>query len=105
MFSWIHEQDLVSIFLFLLDQESLSGPINFTAPDPVTNRELTRALGTALGKSAFLPVVPGFILKMVKGEFGTILLKGQKVIPKKLLDAGFRFRFPTIMDALSDLVG
>ena len=104
-FSWIHEQDLVSIFLFLLDQESLSGPINFTAPDPVTNRELTRALGTALGKPAFLPVVPGFILKMVKGEFGTILLKGQKVIPKKLLDAGFRFRFPTIVDALSDLVG
>lgn len=103
-FSWIHEQDLVTIFLFLLEQQSLSGPVNFTAPQPVTNREFTKALGKALGRSTFLPAVPGIVLRMIKGEFGTVLLKGQRVIPKKLLDAGLRFQFPTILDALNDLV-
>jgi hypothetical protein len=104
-FSWIHEKDLVNIFLFLLEQDSLSGPINFTAPEPVTNREFTKDLGKALGKSTFLPAVPGFVLRMIKGEFGSVLLQGQRVIPKKLLDAGFHFRFATIHEALPDLVG
>jgi uncharacterized protein len=104
-FSWIHEQDLVNSFLFLLDQKGLSGPVNFTSPGPVTNRAFTKALGKALGRSTILPAVPGFVLKMLKGEFGTVLLKGQRVIPKKLLDAGFRFQFPDIQAALIDLVG
>ena len=104
-FSWIHEQDLVHIFLFLLEQDSLSGPINFTAPEPVTNKEFTKALGKALGRPTFLPAAPGFILKVIKGEFGSVLLQGQRVIPKKLLDAGFHFRFATIHEALTDLVG
>jgi len=103
-FSWIHEQDLVNSFLFLLDRGELSGPVNFTAPEPVTNRAFTMALGRALGRPTFLPAVPGFVLKMMKGEFGTVLLKGQRVIPKKLLDAGFRFQFPAVEDALRDLV-
>jgi len=103
-FSWIHEQDLVNSFLFLLDRGELSGPVNFTAPEPVTNRAFTMALGRALGRPTFLPAVPGFVLKMIKGEFGTVLLKGQRVIPKKLLDAGFRFQFPAVEDALRDLV-
>jgi len=103
-FSWIHEQDLVHIFLFLLEHTSLSGPINFTAPEPVTNREFTKALGRALGKSTYLPAVPGFVIRMMKGEFGTVLLKGQRVVPKKLLDAGFRFQYPTVEEALTDLV-
>lgn len=104
-FSWIHLQDLVNVFLFLLEQESLSGPVNVMAPEPVTNRELTKALGKALGKPTVLPAVPGFVVKMMKGEFGTVLLNGQRVVPKKLLDAGFRFRFPTMHEALTDLVG
>ncbi|MFZ0447775.1 MAG: TIGR01777 family oxidoreductase [Desulfatiglandaceae bacterium] len=103
-FSWIHEQDLVNIFLFLMDQKGLSGSVNFTAPEPVTNREFTKALGKALGKPTFLPAVPGFVLRMIKGEFGSVLLQGQRVIPKKLLDAGFRFQFPTIEHALADLM-
>jgi len=103
-FPWIHEQDLVNIFRFLVEQKGLSGPINFTAPEPVTNREFIKALGKALGKPTFLPAVPGFFLKIMKGEFGTVLLRGQRVIPKKLLHAGFRFRFSTIQDALTDLV-
>ena len=103
-FSWIHEQDLVNIFPFLIEQRALSGPINLTAPEPVTNTAFTKALGRALGRPTFLPAVPGFVLKMIKGEFGTLLLKGQRVIPKRLIDAGFRFQFPAIQDALNDLV-
>ena len=103
-FSWIHEQDLVNIFPFLIEQRALSGPINLTAPEPVTNAAFTKALGRALGRPTFLPAVPGFVLKMIKGEFGTLLLKGQRVIPKRLIDAGFRFQFPAIKDALNDLV-
>jgi len=102
--SWIHEQDLVNIFSFLLEQKDLSGPINLTAPEPVTNTAFTKALGTALGKSTFLPAVPGFVLKMIKGEFGTLLLNGQRVIPKRLIEAGFHFQFPVIQDALNGLV-
>jgi uncharacterized protein len=104
-FSWIHEQDLVNIYLFLLTQKDLSGPINCTAPNPVTNRDLTRALGKALGKPTLLPPVPGFVVKMMKGEFGSTLLNGQRVVPKRLLTAGFRFHFPDIAFALTDLFG
>ena len=103
-FSWIHEQDLVNIFSFLLEQKTVSGPINLTAPEPVTNTVFTKALGRALGRPTFLPSVPGFVLKMVKGEFGKLLLKGQRVIPKRLMDAGFRFQFPAVQHALNDLV-
>jgi uncharacterized protein (TIGR01777 family) len=103
-FSWIHEQDLMNIFPFLLEQKVLSGPINLTAPEPVTNTAFTKALGRALRRPTFLPAVPGFVLKMIKGEFGTLLLNGQRVIPKRLIDVGFRFQFPSIQDALNDLV-
>ena len=103
-FSWIHEQDLVNIFSFLLEQRALSGPINLTAPEPVTNKTFTKALGSAIRRPTFLPAVPGFVLKMIKGEFGAFLLNGQRVIPKKLTDTGFRFQFPGIQDALNDLL-
>jgi len=102
--SWIHEQDLVHIYRFLMAQNDLSGPVNCTAPHPVTNKEMTQALARAMGKPILLPAVPGFILKMVKGEFGSILLEGQRVLPKRLLRLGYQFRFPDIDTALKDLV-
>lgn len=104
-FSWIHEQDLVNIYLFILGCKDLAGPVNCTAPEPVKNREFTKALGEALGRPTFMPSVPGFVIKIVKGEFGTVLLNGQRVIPKKLSEAGFRFGFPRIRDALFNLLG
>jgi len=104
-FSWIHEQDLINVYLFLLDHKNLSGPINCMAPESVTNREFTKALGKALKRPTFMPAVPGFILKIIKGEFGNVLLKGQRVAPKKLSDAGFDFQFPRVNDALQDLLG
>jgi uncharacterized protein len=104
-FSWIHEMDLVEIYLFLMAKKGLSGPINCTAPEPVRNKDLTQALGKALGKPTFMPAVPGFMLKLIKGEFGSVLLEGQKIRPRKLLDAGFQFHFSRIHEALHDLLG
>ena len=104
-FSWIHEQDLVAVFLYLVNQKKTDGAVNCTAPNPVTNRELTRLLGEVMGKPTFMPAVPGFVMNLMLGEFGSVLLKGQRVVPKKLLDAGFRFSFPDLLSALNDLLG
>jgi uncharacterized protein (TIGR01777 family) len=103
-FSWIHEQDLANIYLYLLEQKEVAGPVNCTAPKPVRNEELTKALGEVLGKPTFMPAVPGFILNLILGEFGSVVLKGQKVLPRRLLDMGFRFGFPEIKGALNDLI-
>jgi hypothetical protein len=104
-FSWIHEQDLVAIFLFLVNKKDIAGAVNCTSPNPVTNRDLTKTLGEVLGKPTFMPEVPGFVMGLVLGEFGSVLLKGQRVVPKKLLGAGFRFSFPDLRGALKDLLG
>ncbi len=103
-FPWIHQRDLTRIFMFLLEQKEISGPINCTAPNPVRNRALTRVLAEVLDKPAFLPAVPGFMLKIILGEFGDVLLKGQKVLPQKLLGLGFRFEFPSLKEALQNLL-
>jgi hypothetical protein len=103
-FSWIHEQDLVRIFLFLLDRGDIEGPLNCTAPQPVRNVEMTRALGEVLGVPTLPLRVPGFIMKLVLGEFGDVLLKGQKAVPRRLMELKFRFTFPTLHAALEDLL-
>jgi len=77
--------------------------VNFTAPNPARNRDLAAALGKVLNRPARLPA-PGFMLRLVLGEFGSILLKGQKVIPQKLLQSGFQFRYPTISEALEEIL-
>jgi uncharacterized protein (TIGR01777 family) len=101
--SWIHEQDLARIFLFLLDHKDLKGPVNCTAPEPVRNKEMTEILGRTLEKPTFLPPVTPFFIKMILGEFGDVLLKGQRVIPDMLLRNGYEFLFPTMEAALKDL--
>jgi uncharacterized protein (TIGR01777 family) len=103
-FSWVHAQDLVDIHLFLMQHEEISGVVNCTAPNPVTNKELTKVLGEVLEKPTFMPAVPGFVIKLKMGEFGSVLLSGQKVLPKKLLDSGYKFRFPNLREALQDLL-
>ncbi|MEJ2031644.1 MAG: TIGR01777 family oxidoreductase [Deltaproteobacteria bacterium] len=103
-FSWIHRQDLTRIFLFLLANATLNGPVNCTAPQPVTNKEMSKALGESLHRPVFLPHVPAFALKLVLGELGEIVLKGQKVLPRKLQTAGFTFEYPQIRQAFADLV-
>jgi uncharacterized protein len=103
-FSWIHRQDLANAFVFLLEHDEISGPVNCTAPGPLRNEEMTRILGEVLGKPTFMPAVPGFVLAAVLGEFGSVLLKGQKVLPRRLMDSGFSFGFPELTGALEDLL-
>ncbi len=103
-FSWIHESDLAEICIFLIEHADISGPINFTAPNPVTNREMTRTLAEVLKRPCFLPPVPGFMIRLMMGEFGSVFLKGQKALPGRLLREGFEFRFPHLREALEDIL-
>jgi uncharacterized protein (TIGR01777 family) len=102
-FSWIHMGDLVGAFVFLMAHSEVSGPVNLTSPNPVRNEELARAIGKAMRRPSYLPA-PGFMLKLVLGEFGSVLLEGQRVIPRKLLDSGYVFIFPEIEGALQSLI-
>ena len=102
-FSWIHMEDLLSAFLSILEQEDLSGPVNLCTPNPVRNKELAQALGKVLSRPSCLKA-PAFAIKIMLGEFGDVLLKGQRVIPEKLLKSGYAFRYPDIKEALQEVV-
>ena len=102
--SWIHHGDLVNIFLFLLARPEVAGPVNFTAPQPVRNAEFSKILGEVLQKPLFLPPVPALAVKLFLGEFGSVLLQGQRILPRKLLAGGYQFRFPALREALQDLL-
>ncbi|MDR3568317.1 MAG: TIGR01777 family oxidoreductase [Syntrophobacteraceae bacterium] len=101
--SWIHLEDLFEIFSRILCDESMSGPINCVAPNPVRNSEFAKLLSKTLGRPILLPGVPSFVLNMLLGEFANVVVKGQRVIPKKLMETGFHFKFPTLLQALEDL--
>lgn len=103
-FSWIHRDDLIRAYLAAIVDSSWEGVFNLTAPQPTTNAELTRALGAALGRPTWLPL-PGLILSLIFGEAATILTQGQEVIPKRLLDSGFQFSFPSIEQAVFHCLG
>jgi uncharacterized protein (TIGR01777 family) len=98
-FAWVHRDDLIGIIQYVLEHETITGPVNVTAPELVTNREFCSALGEALGRPSWL-FVPGFALKVLIGEFGGVLLTGQRVIPEKALKAGYKFKYPEIRAAL-----
>lgn len=100
---WIHREDEVRAICFLLENESVSGPVNLAAPDSVTMRGFCTALGKALRRPSFIRV-PAFVLRVLLGEMAEIVLTGQRVVPEKLLQAGFKFRFPALDDALKDLL-
>lgn len=99
---WIHVDDLRAAMAFCLQERKISGVVNGTAPEPETNAALTRKLAKAVGRWEFLPV-PGFALKLALGGFGGFLLASQRAVPAKLIEAGFRFRYATLDDALRDL--
>jgi uncharacterized protein (TIGR01777 family) len=100
---WIHRDDLTALFRFALDG-SLAGAVNAVAPDPATNASFTRALARALGRPALIPV-PAFALRALFGEMAGMLLDSQRVVPRQAEAAGFRFRFPQLESALSELLG
>ena len=100
---WIHIEDLCRAHLFLIENQDLEGPFNYVAPDLVRNAGLAKAIGKTISRPWFIPA-PAFMIKLVLGEFGNIILEGQKAIPKKLLDSGFSFKFPELESALKDIL-
>jgi uncharacterized protein (TIGR01777 family) len=103
--SWVHRADVIAAFAFLLEQEALAGPVNITAPGPVTHRALCAALRRKLTTLPGMPV-PGLVMRVMLGEVADeLLLAGQKVLPKRLEAAGFSFHYPDIDSAVGQLVG
>jgi uncharacterized protein (TIGR01777 family) len=98
-FSWIHIEDLLSVYVAAVTDVRLSGPVNAVAPHPVRNTEFTRVLAEVLHRPAFFHV-PGFALRMVLGELANAVLMSQRVVPKRLSEIDFSFRYPTIKQAL-----
>jgi hypothetical protein len=101
--SWIHLADEVGAIRFLLERDDARGPFNLTAPEPVSNREFARAAGRVLRRPSFFPG-PAAAMRLVLGEMADILLTGQRAVPKRLLELGYRFCFPSLDPALEDLL-
>jgi uncharacterized protein len=102
---WIHLSDEVGILAWALETEGASGVVNGSAPNPVTNKDWSKALGKALGRPAILPI-PGFAVELKFGkEFGKVAQGGQRVLPRRTEELGYAFKYPEIDGALRDLVG
>ena len=102
-FPWMHLKDLMDAILFVCEHPQVGGPLNFCAPNPVTNRELAKTLGQVLGRPAIMPA-PAFMVRAVLGEFGNVLLDSQRTIPAKLLSHGFEFQYPDIKSAIREVI-
>lgn len=101
---WIHWEDQVRAIQFLIDNGQAEGAFNLSAPSPVRNSEMAKAIGAVKGRPAFMPA-PGFAINMVFGEMGTVVLDGQRAVPQHLQELGFEFKYNTVEAALRDLLG
>ena len=101
---WIHADDVVGIYLAALDGEAWEGPVNASAPEPVTNKAFSRALGRALHRPALAPV-PGLAVRTLYGEMAEIVTKGQRVLPRRAMDLGYAFAHPDLDEALGSALG
>lgn len=101
--SWIHISDAIRAVCFLIENSSAEGPFNLVAPNPATSREFGKALGRSLSRPSVMPV-PSFAMRLLAGEAATTVLDGQRVLPRKLEELGFVFRFPELDAGLSDLL-
>lgn len=101
---WVHLDDVVGATIFALENEQMSGPINVTAPEPVTNRELSKTLGRVLRRPAFAPV-PALAVKTLYGEMAEIVITGQRAVPARLERLGYVFRWAELQPALRDATG
>ncbi|CAM2982575.1 TIGR01777 family oxidoreductase [Paenibacillus sediminis] len=100
--SWIHIQDIVRLIDFCLKNEDISGPVNASSPHPVTNDQFGKIVGQVYRRPHWFPI-PSFMFKILFGEMSTILLEGQRVVPRVALEHGFKFLYPTLEEALSHL--
>ena len=101
--SWVHIEDAVGSLLLALEDEGVRGPVNVVAPDARRHRDFMRAVGRSLGRPVWARV-PGLALRLALGEFAQTLTTGQRVVPARLQAWGYRFRYPTLEPALSDLL-
>jgi uncharacterized protein (TIGR01777 family) len=101
--SWIHHADLVNLFLLPLDNAQVSGPLNGTAPNPVTNKDFSRTLGKVLHRPSFF-WTPGIMLRVGLGQVANVITSGQRVVPRKALQLGYTFQFPHLEAALTDIL-
>lgn len=102
--SWIHLDDLVGIILYCIENNELTGAINGTAPNPVNNTEFSKTLAKVLHRPSILPM-PAFVVKLLMGQMGDeLLLSGKKIIPLKVLDAGYQFKYQKLEPALLSIV-
>ncbi len=100
---WIHLDDVIGGLMCSLDETGATGPVNLTAPNPVTNAELSRVLGHVLGRPALLPV-PGVGVKLLYGEMAEIVIGGQRALPARLQELGYQFRYTELQSALADVL-
>jgi uncharacterized protein (TIGR01777 family) len=101
---WVHADDVVGIYLAALDHDTWSGPVNAAAPEPVTNRAFSTALGKVLRRPAFAPV-PALAIRALYGDMSELVTKGQRVVPERPLALGYRFQHPELEPALRDALG
>ena len=101
---WVHRRRRGRRDLFALDNEAMSGPVNVTAPEPVTNKELSKTLGRVLRRPAFAPV-PALAVKALYGDMAQIVTTGQRAVPGRLTELGYSFRRPDLEPALRDATG
>jgi uncharacterized protein (TIGR01777 family) len=102
--SWIHMTDMVRAVRFLIENTDARGPFNLVAPNPVTNAQLGRTIGRVMRRPYYMPV-PGPALRAAFGEVSTVVLDGQRVMPRHLAELGFQFKFPEAEEALRDILG
>lgn len=102
-FSWIHRDDLVSLILQALTRPDIEGVLNATAPNPVRMSELAQTMGQTLKRPSWLPV-PSFALEALLGDGAMVVLEGQQVLPKRTLASGFDYQYPTVKQALAEIV-
>lgn len=100
--SWIHIKDVVGGIIFAIENKQLSGPVNFSAPEPVIMDQFGKTLAKVINRPHWMPV-PSVMLKLLLGEMSILVLEGQRVLPEKLLSAGYVFLFPHLQDALNDI--
>jgi uncharacterized protein (TIGR01777 family) len=101
---WVHVDDVVGAMLFALETDAANGPLNLAAPEPATNRELSKALGRVLRRPAFMPV-PGLAVKVLYGDMASIVTTGVRMVPRQLEELGYEFRRPELEDALRAATG
>ncbi len=103
--SWIHIKDEVGAISYLLAKEDLQGVFNMSAPNPLMAKDFFHIVGKVMGRPSWLPV-PGFVLRLMLGEMAKeLILSGQRAVPKRLLEAGYMFRYPEAEAALREILG